>query len=52
MKMLANAKVFERLVREFGLDSFACQRPLTPEEKLKQRRLRQWLESAEVFSLF
>jgi hypothetical protein len=36
--MLANAKVFERLVREFGSDNLAYQRRLTPEEKLEQRR--------------
>jgi len=54
MKMLANAKVFERLVREFGLDSFAGQRPLTPEEKLEQRRseLRNGLTNMQRLFLF
>jgi len=33
--MLANATVFEKLVREFGLDNLAYQRPPTPEEELK-----------------
>ena len=38
MKMSANAKVFETLLREFGLANLAYQKPLTPEEKLERRR--------------
>ena len=52
--MVANAQVVERLMREFGLDSFACQRPLTPEEELEQRRseLRNGLTNMQRLFLF
>jgi len=52
--MLANAMVFERLVREFGLNNLARQSPLTPEEQLVRRKseLRNGLTDMQRLFLF
>ena len=52
--MLANAKVFERLLRKVNLHNFVLKSPLTPEEQLEQRRseLRNGLTDMQRLFLF